>query len=187
MQRYVLWIDRISTVTGQGFAWLIVVLVGLTSYDVFARYVFKAPTLIAYDLSYYLYATLFMMGGAYALARGQHVRGDVWSRNWPVKVQAGIELLLMFLFFFPGIIALVSTGYQFFDMSLQQGERTQTSFVQLPLYPLKLVIPVAGAFMLLQGIAETIRAVIALRTGKFPPRLHDIEETETRFAQEEQL
>ena len=187
MQRYLLLVDGINMRVGKTFAWLVVILVLVTSYDVLARYAFKAPTGWAYDISYYLYATVFMMGGAYALARNQHVRGDVFSRLWPIRVQASVELVLMALFFFPGIIALVSVGYQFFALSLFQLERTQTSTVQLPLYPLKLVIPVAGAFMLLQGIAETARAVIAIRTGAWPQRLSDIEETEDALAQQELL
>lgn len=186
MQRYLLLIDAFSTWTGKTFSWLILVLVLLTSADVIGKK-FGAPVYFAFDVSYYLYATLFMVGGAYALARNQHVRGDVFSRLWPVRVQASVELLLYILFFFPGIIALVSSGYQFFLPSLMIGERTQTSSVQLPLYVLKFVIPFAGALMLIQGVAEATRCVIAIRTRTWPPRLSDIEETETRLAQESQL
>lgn len=187
MQRYLLWGDQTSTWIGKTFAWLIVILVASTSYDVIARYLFKSPTLWAYEVSYYLYAALFMMGGAYALARNQHVRGDMFYRQWPVKVQAGVELLLMVLFFFPGIIALVSSGWQYFLPSFELGERTQTSILQLPLWPLKGIIPLAGAVMLMQGLVESARCVIALRTGVWPERLSDIEETETRLAKESQL
>ncbi len=187
MQRYLLLGDQISTWVGKTFAWLIVILVGLTSYDVLARKFFNASTGFAFDVSYYLYAALFMMGGAYALARNQHVRGDMFYRLWPIKVQAGVELFLMIIFFFPGITALVSSGFQFFLPAFQLGERTQTSSIQLPLWPLKLVIPLAGGFMLLQGIVESARCVIALRTGVWPERLSDIEETETRLAKESQI
>ncbi|HET8568104.1 MAG TPA: TRAP transporter small permease subunit [Candidatus Limnocylindria bacterium] len=187
MARHLLWFDRISTAIGKACAWLVVILVVTTFYDVVARYLFRSPTGWAYDVSYYLYAAIFMFGGAYALARNQHVRGDFFYRNWPVRTQAAIELLLMVLFFFPGIIALVSSGYQFFELSFSQGERTQTSLIQLPLYPLKAVIPIAGLLMLFQGVAETIRCVLALRDGIWPQRLSDVEETETRLAREAQL
>jgi TRAP-type mannitol/chloroaromatic compound transport system permease small subunit len=182
-----LWIDRISAWMGKTFAWLVVILVATTFYDVVVRYLFRAPTGWAYDVSYYLYATIFMMGGAYALSRNQHVRGDIFFRLWPVRLQASIELTLLLLFFFPGIIALVSTGYQFFEISLHSLERTQTSTVQLPLYPLKAVIPVAGAFMFIQGIAETARAVLALRDGQWPARLADVEEVEEGLVKGETL
>lgn len=187
MQRYLLAVDRFSAWVGKTFAWCIFILVVLTAYDVFARYVFNNPTGFAFDLSYYLYATLFMVGGAYALSRGQHVRGDIFYRLWPVRVQASVEIVLMLLLFFPAIIALISSGWQFFYPSLIIQERTQTSFVALPLYPLKFVIPFAGVLMLIQGHVEFIRAIIAYRTRVWPRRLADVEETETALAHQEQL
>lgn len=187
MQRYLLLIDAFSTWIGKTFAWLIVLLVILTTADVVGKKVFGAPVYFAFDVSYYLYATLFMVGGAYALARNQHVRGDMFYRMWPIKVQAGVELLLMILFFFPAMIAFVSSGYQFFQPSFEFDERTQTSQVQIPLWILKGVIPFAGLLMLIQGLAEAARCVIALRNGVWPERLSDIEETETRLAKESQI
>jgi TRAP-type mannitol/chloroaromatic compound transport system permease small subunit len=187
VQRFLLGVDRFSAWVGKTFAWLILILVLLTSYDVIARYGFNSPTGYAFDVSYYLYATIFMVGGAYALSRNQHVRGDVFYRLWPVRVQASIEIVLMLLMFFPAVIALISSGWQFFWPSFQFQERTQTSFVALPLYPLKAVIPFAGALMLIQGIVEFIRATIALRVGAWPERLADVEETETELARQEQL
>jgi TRAP-type mannitol/chloroaromatic compound transport system permease small subunit len=187
VQRYLLAVDTFSMWVGKTFAWCIFILVLLTAYDVFARYLFRNPTGFAFDLSYYLYATLFMVGGAYALSRGQHVRGDIFYRLWPVRVQASVEIVLMLLLFFPAIIALISSGWQFFYPSFVIGERTQTSFVALPLWPLKFVIPFAGALMLIQGIVEFIRAIIAFRTRAWPKRLSDVEETETALAQQEQL
>lgn len=187
MQRYILLIDGLSTLVGKTFAWLIVILVAATVYDVIARYLFRAPTGWAFDVSYFLYATFFMMGGAYALARNQHVRGDIFFRLWPVRVQAAIEFVLLIAFFFPGIVALMSAGFQFFAMSYDQLEVTQTSFVRLPLYPLKAVIPIAGTVMFIQGLAELGRSYLALRHGVWPPRLSDVEETETVLARAETL
>lgn len=160
----------------------------MTSYDVFARYVIRQPLGWAFDMSYYLYATVFMMGGAYAMSRNQHVRGDIFYRTWPVKVQAAVELFLLIIAFFPGMIAFVSSGLQYAIPAMQIGERTQTSFVQLPLWPLKMVIPLAGVFMVLAGVVETIRAITALRTGTWPQRLADVEEVEqSLLAAQEQL
>lgn len=187
MATRLLWIDRISMWMGKAMSWLVVILVVETFYDVVARYLFKAPTGWSYEVSYYLYATIFMMGGAYAMSRNQHVRGDIFYRLWPVRLQASVEVTLMVLFFFPGIIALVSSGYQFFEISFRVLERTQQSFIQLPLYPLKAVIPIAGAFMLLQGVAEFIRSVMALRDGIWPARLSDVEEVEPELIKGETL
>ncbi|MGH2499536.1 MAG: TRAP transporter small permease subunit [Candidatus Limnocylindria bacterium] len=180
-------IDRLSTYVGKTFAWFVVLLTLVTNYDVFATKFLRAPTNWAYDVTVALYGTLFMMGGAYALARNAHVRGDIFYRTWPVRVQAAVDLALYLAFFFPGVIALVSVGTQWAALSWQIRELSSQSPIQSPVYPFKAVIPAAAAFLLLQGVAETIRSVIALRTGVWPPRLGDVEETESRLARESQV
>jgi len=187
VQRYLLWIDRLSMWTGKAAAWLVVIMTLTTSYDVLARKFFGAPTGWAYETQYMMYASIFMLCGAYALSRNQMVRGDMFYRLWPVRRQAAVDLLLYFLFFVPGILALVSSGAQYAALSWEQGERTQQSAIQLPLYPLKTIIPIAGTLLLIQGIAEIVRCVQALRTGVWPSRLSDVEETETVLAKAEQL
>lgn len=197
MQRFLFAIDRLSTWTGKAASWIVVLSTVLIAYDVVMRYLSKPfgepiraiwfTYTFSYDMSYYLYATLFMLGGAYALSRGQHVRGDIFYRLWPVRVQAGVDLALYVLFFFPGIIALVSVGAQWAADSWSILERSNTSALAPPLYPLKTVIPIAGALMLAQGVAETIRAFLALRTGVWPARLADVEETETILAKQSEL
>lgn len=197
MQRFLFAIDRFSTWTGKTAAWIIVLSTVLISYDITMRRL-RQPVgeaidaiwftySFSYDMSYYLYAALFMLAGAYALSRGQHVRGDIFYRMWPVKVQASVDLFLYLFAFFPGIIALVSVGAQWAAASWAIGERSFTTAAAPPLYPLKTVIPIAGALMLIQGIAETIRCIIALRTGVWPPRLSDVEETETILAKQSEI
>lgn len=178
MNRTLLFIDRLSTAVGKLFAWCILILTLVVSYEVFVRYVLGQPTTWAYDVSYILYGTLFMMAGAYALSRNAHVRGDVIYRFFPVKVQASIDLVLYILFFFPGVIALVYSGYFFAKLSFMINEHSSFSPNGPPLYHFKAVIPVAGFFLFLQGAAETVRCVIALRTGAWPQRQHDVEELE---------
>jgi TRAP-type mannitol/chloroaromatic compound transport system permease small subunit len=138
-------------------------------------------------MSYYLYAILFMLGGAYTLSRAQHVRGDMFYRSWPIRVQGAVELTLYIFAFFPAIIALVSVGAQWAAYSLSIGERSFTSGAAPPLGPLKAVIPIAGSLMFIQGIAETLRAYRAIRTGVWPPRLMDVEETETILARQSEV
>lgn len=178
MQQSLLTIDRISAALGKMFAWCIVLLTGAIVYEVFARYLFRAPTTWAFDVSYMLYGTLFMMAGAYTLSREGHVRADFLYRLLPAKVQAGLDLALYLLFFFPGMAALVWFGWDFFSQSFWQNERSSISPNGPLIWPFKFVIPFAAAAMILQGIAETIRAVTALRTGAWPPRLSDVEEME---------
>ncbi len=197
MQRFLFSIDRLSAWTGKATAWIVVLSTLLISYDVAMRYLSKPlgdpiraiwfTYNYSYDMSYYLYAVLFMMGGAYALSRAQHVRGDIFYRLWPVKVQAAVDLALYLFAFFPGIIALVSVGSQWAAYSWSIHERSFTSAAAPPLYPLKTVIPIAAGLMAIQGVAETIRSFIALRTGVWPPRLSDVEETETILAKQSEL
>lgn len=178
MQTWLLTIDRISAALGKLFAWCIVLLTGVIVYEVFARYLFRAPTAWAFDMSYMLYGTLFMMAGAYTLSREGHVRADFLYRLLPVKVQGGIDVTLYVLFFFPGMIALVWFGWDFFTQSYWQNERSSISPDGPLIWPFKFIIPFAAAAMVLQGLAETTRAVAALRTGVWPQRLSDVEELE---------
>lgn len=190
MQKFLLLIDEVSTRVGHLFAWCIVLLTLAMSYDMFMLKVFRLPTPWAYDASYMLYGTLFIMAGPYALARNGHVRGDFLYRKWPPKVQAGLDLALYFLFFFPGILAFIYAGYIYAEKSWIIGEHSSNSPDGPPLYPFKTLIPIVGVLMLMQGIAEVIRCVICLRSGEWPQRLHDVEELEQvilKQAQEKQV
>ncbi|MFS8038433.1 TRAP transporter small permease subunit [Xanthobacter sp. AM11] len=178
MQRFLLAVDTVNTFIGKLFAWTIVVLTAAICYEVFSRYVMRAPTSWAYDVSYMLYGTLFMMAGAYTLSRNGHVRGDFLYRNWPVKRQAAVDLTLYFLFFFPGILALIYSGWGYFRLSWLLNEHSSFSPDGPIIWPFKGLIPLTGVLMLLQGIVEVIRCTIAVRTGAWPDRLHDVEEME---------
>ena len=178
MQRFLLLVDQVSTWVGKTFAWCIVILTFAVSYEVFSRYVLGRPTTWAYDVSYILYGTLFVMAGAYALSRNSHVRGDFLYRKWPPRVQAGLDLVLYFLFFLPAVLAFIYSGYGFAKMSWMFNEHSSFSPAGPPVYPFKALIPIAGCLLLLQGIAEVIRCIICLRTGAWPHRLHDVEELE---------
>jgi TRAP-type mannitol/chloroaromatic compound transport system permease small subunit len=169
-------IDGISYWTGKVSAWLIVGLTLVVSIEVFKRYILNAPTAWIFDLNNMLYGTLFMMCGAYALAQGGHVRADfVYGRFHP-RTQAALDLALYFLFFLPGIVALVYAGYGYAGDSWAIGEHSNVTAEGPPVYHFKTVIPIAGALVLLQGVAEIMRCVICLRTGAWPERIRDVEE-----------
>jgi|SRR5262245_30982815 TRAP-type mannitol/chloroaromatic compound transport system permease small subunit len=178
IQRVLLTVDVLSTAVGKTFSWSIVLLTFATSYEVFARYVFGAPTDWAFDAAYMLYGTLFMLAGAYALSRNAHVRGDFIYRAWSPRRQALMDLVLYFLFFFPAMLAFIYAGYKFAQLSTLMNERSASSPNGPIIWPFKWLIPVTGVFMVLQGIVETIRCIICLRTGEWPQRLHDVEELE---------
>ena len=178
LQRLLIPVDRVSTFVGQTFAWSILLLTFAVSYEVFSRYVLGRPTDWAFDASYILYGTLFIMAGAYALCRNAHVRGDFIYRAWSSRNQARMDLLLYFLFFFPGIIAFIYSGYGYAAQSWVTHEHSAYSPDGPPIYHYKTLIPITGTFMLLQGIVEVVRCLICIRTGEWPSRLHDVEELE---------
>jgi TRAP-type mannitol/chloroaromatic compound transport system permease small subunit len=171
-------VDEVSTFIGKTGSWTILILTFAMSYEVMMRYLFRAPTPWAFDVSYILYGALFMLAGPYALARNAHVRGDFLYRAWPVRRQAALDLVLYFLFFFPGILALCYAGYGFASFSWVIKENSSNSPVPIPLFHFKTLIPLVGGLMVLQGAAEVVRCIQALKTGEWPQRLSDVEETE---------
>ncbi len=171
-------VDEVSTFIGKAGAWAIVVLTLAICYEVFARYILQAPTMWAFDASYMLYGVLFMLAGPYALARNAHVRGDFLYREWSPTTQARLDLILYLLFYFPGILALCYAGFTFANFSWFMFERSANSPNGPYVFPFKSLIPVVGGLMVIQGLAEVARCIICIRTGQWPPRLHDVEETE---------
>jgi TRAP-type mannitol/chloroaromatic compound transport system permease small subunit len=176
MQRILLGIDRLSTMVGQAFAWCVLGLTLVVTYEVVVRYAFRAPTTWGYDVSYMLYGTLFMMAGAYALSRNGHVRGDFLYRMMAPRWQARLDALLYLLFFFPAIFAFMIYGWHFFGESYAQNERSMFSPTGPVIWPFKFLIPLVGFLLLLQGLAEFVRCIHCIRDGQWPQRLSDVEE-----------
>jgi TRAP-type mannitol/chloroaromatic compound transport system permease small subunit len=178
MQRILFWVDGVSAFAGKAFAWAIVLLTLIVCYDVAATAAFRKPIVWAFDAAYMCYGALFMMAGAYTLSRNGHVRGDVLYSFLPPRVQAALDFLLYFLFFIPGIAALSYAGVGFAEYSWQLNEHSSVSSNGPPLYHFKALIPIAGALVMLQGLAEIARCVICLKTGAWPRRAHDVEEVD---------
>src|SRR5512145_1576616 len=166
MQKTLLFVDKVSTWVGHAFSWLIVGLTLLVTWEVFSRYALGEPHAWAFDAMAMLYGTMFMMAGAYTLSKSGHVRGDVLYGFFRPRTQATIDLVLYIVFFLPGIVALTWAGWEFANASLAIREQTFNAD-PLPVYPFKFVVPVAGAFLLLQGIVEIIRCVMCLQTGQW--------------------
>jgi TRAP-type mannitol/chloroaromatic compound transport system permease small subunit len=184
MNRLIYAIDQLSKTVGHAFAWCIIILTLGTSYEVFVRYVLNDPTSWAFDFSYIMYGALFFMAGAYTLSRGGHVRADMFYRLWRPRTQAAVELLLYVLFFFPGVISLMYSGWTYGNESMKILEKSINSPVGIPIWQIKMLIPVGGALIFLQGIAEVLRCVLCLKEGQWPPRLHDVEELEKQILEE---
>jgi len=178
MQKLLLFIDKISTFIGHAFSWLIVTLTLLITWEVFSRYALDHPHAWAFDIMIQMYGTLFMMAGAYTLAKAGHVRGDVLYGFFTPRVQASIDLTLYILFFIPGVIALTYAGFYYAGDSWRILEHSSITADGPPLYQFKSVIPVAGAILLVQGIVEIIRCGICLKQGDWPSREEDVEEVD---------
>ena len=185
MRKHLFIVDKISTFVGKTFSWLIVSLTFLITYEIFSRYALDAPHPYAFDVMLQMYGTLFMMAGAYTLSRNGHVRGDVLYSFFPPRAQAALDLTLYFVFFLPGVVALCWAGYVYAADSWRIMEHSSITAEGPPIYQFKTVIPVAGAFMLVQGIVEIIRCVICLKEGKWPARQKDVEEVDVEKLKEQ--
>ena len=178
MESYIHFADKLSAWFGKVFAWCIVLMTLGIGYEVVVRYFFRAPTPWAFDVGYMMYGTMFMMAGAYTLSRGGHVRGDFIYRLWSPRTQARIEFVLYFLFFFPGVLALVFSGWKYASRSWGYLEVSSNSPAGIPIYQFKSVIVAAGILLFFQGIAQVFRCVIAMRDNAWPEHEADVEELE---------
>jgi TRAP-type mannitol/chloroaromatic compound transport system permease small subunit len=176
VQRFLHAIDGISTWVGKAAAWLIIALMTVVCVEVFKRYILNAPTAWIFDADNMLYGTLFMLCGAYTLAQNAHVRGDFLYSSMRPRMQAALDAALYVIFFFPGIAALIYAGYDYAAISWRIAEHSNVTANGPPVYQFKTVIPIAGALVMLQGIAEMVRCVVCLKTGQWPSRLHDVAE-----------
>ena len=178
MQNLFLSIDKISTFVGHCFAWLVVGLTGLIGYEVFSRYVLNNPHAWAFDAQIMLYGTMFMMAGAYTLAKNGHVRGDILYGFLKPRTQAIFDLVLYIVFFIPGVVALAYAGYSFAADSWRILEHSSITADGPPLYPFKTILPIAGVFLLLQGLVEIFRCIVCIKQGEWPSREQDVEEVD---------
>ena len=178
MQKLLITVDKISTFVGQSFSWLIVALTLMISWEVFSRYALDHPHSWAFDVMIMMYGTLFMMAGAYTLSKNGHVRGDVIYGFLTPRVQATLDLTLYIVFFIPGVVALAWAGFTYAAESWAINEHSNITSDGPPMYPFKTVIPLAGAFILVQGIVEIIRCIICIKQGEWPSREADVQEVD---------
>jgi TRAP-type mannitol/chloroaromatic compound transport system permease small subunit len=181
MNRFIDFADRLSAWFGKAFAWAIMVMTIGVGYEVIVRRLFGAPTSWAFDVSYIMYGTLFMMGGAYTLSRNGHVRGDFIYRLWKPRTQALVEFVLYFIFFFPGVMALMVIGWKYAARSWSYGEVSVNSPAGVPIFQFKTVIAAAGILLFIQGIAQVMRCIKCMRDGYWTLAQDDIEETEVKL------
>ena len=168
-------IDRISSWSGRVVAWLIVPMTLAVTYEVVARHFFRAPTRWAFDVTYMLYGTHFMLGTAYTLMRVGHVRTDMLYQNWSLRRQNLVDMIGYLFFFFPAMILLFYFGWQEAYHSWTIRETSDASPWRPIVYPFKAVIPLTAILLLVQGVAEFLKSLYAVRTGRLWAKREAIE------------
>lgn len=158
-------IDRFTDTIGVWVAWLNIPLVAAVSYEVIARYLFNAPTIWSFDVTYMLYGTIFMLGAAYALHKGAHIRTDFFYEKWTVKTKGMVDSISYLVFFFPSLIMLLVASGNEAWYAWGIGEMSEQTPWRPLLWPYKTVVPVTCVMLLLQGVSEVIKSVFAWRTG----------------------
>lgn len=158
-------IDTFTDLTGSVIAWLAVPLVAGVAYEVFARYLFNAPTIWAFDVTYMLYGALFMLGAAYALHKGAHIRTDFFWESFSTRKKGWIDTISYVVFFFPSLIALGLISYHEAEYSFRINEMSDQTPWRPILWPFKFIVPVACLLLLIQGFSEFLKSFYMARTG----------------------
>jgi TRAP-type mannitol/chloroaromatic compound transport system permease small subunit len=158
-------IDWVTDRSGKVLAWLCFPLILALVYEVTARYLFKAPTEWAYDVTYMLYGTIFMLGAAFTLLKKAHIRTDLFYNKWTPRTQGFIDTVMYLLLYFPGIIFFLVAGWDYAAHSWVTGEHTSLSPWRPIIYPFKAVIPVTAFLLLVQGVSELLKSVYAWKRG----------------------
>ena len=158
-------IDKFTDTTGTWVAWLNVPLVLAVAWEVASRYAFDAPTIWSFDVTYMLYGTIFMLGAAYALHKGAHIRTDFFFEKWSVRTRGVIDSIAYIVFFFPSlaVFLMVSGAESWYAFGI--GETSEQTPWRPILWPFKMVVPLTCLLLLIQGVSETIKCVYAARTG----------------------
>ena len=178
MKAYINFADQFVVWIGRSFAWGIFILTAAVMYEVIMRYFFNAPTLWAFDFTIQMYGAVFMMGGASAMSTKTHVKADMYYNRLSEKGQAILDLILFICFYAPGVFALTYAGYFYAKKAWIVHETSWNSPAQIQIYFSKSLIPIAGLLLLIIGISEIFRCNICIKTGKWPERIDDVEETE---------
>ena len=161
-------IDLFSKWVGNVVCWITIPLILGMVYEVFARKLFLAPTIWAYDMSRFLYGALFMLGAGYALSKGVHIRADFIYRNFKTKTQGTIDFWLYLLFYFPGLIVFLYMTIGFVQESIMRGERGMDTTWMPYMWPIKTCLLIGIVFLLIQGVSELLKSYWASTKGEWP-------------------
>tara|TARA_E500000331_G_C17178332_1_gene679393 strand:- start:299 stop:916 length:618 start_codon:yes stop_codon:yes gene_type:complete len=164
----IIYIDKFNLLIGKIVSWIIVPLFLAMVYEVIARKFFLAPTMWAYDMSRFMYGGMFMLGAAYALSRGVHIRADFLYRNFKIKNQGLVDFWLYLIFYFPGLIFFLYMTTGFVLESIQRQEKGMDTAWMPLLWPIKACLWFGIVFLLIQGVSELLKSYYAMKKGKWP-------------------
>ena len=168
MSKTIVGIDKFSKLIGNIVCWITIPLILGMVYEVFARKLFLAPTIWAYDISRFLYGALFMLGAGYALSKGVHIRADFLYRNFKVKTQGAVDFWLYLLFYFPGLLVFLYMTIGFVQESIMRGEKGMDTTWMPYMWPIKTCLLVGIVFLLIQGVSEILKSFYAATKGRWP-------------------
>ncbi len=161
-------IDMVATYSGRAVSWMIVPMVLSLAFEVVSRYGFNAPTVWAFDMTFMLYGAFFMLGASYTLQRKGHIRTDSLYAGWRPRTQGIVDTICYLVFFFPFVLTFAFTGWEYFYKAFMTGERFVSSPWMAKVWPFKLVLPLAGAMLALQGVSEMVKSAYAIRHNAWP-------------------
>jgi len=165
-------LDWPSKISGYLVAWMIIPMILSLTYEVVARYAFQAPTIWAYDMTFMLYGTFFMLGSAYTLQKKGHIRTDMYYGNWSPKKQASVDIVCYLIFFYPLVLIFIVTGWGYFWQAFTTNEKFVSSPWMPITWPFKLVIPATGLLLAIQGAAELLKCISAIKENAWPDKEH---------------
>jgi TRAP-type mannitol/chloroaromatic compound transport system permease small subunit len=168
-------IDTFSDWSGKVLAWMILPLVFSLTYEGLARYVFNAPTLWAYDVSYMLYGALFMLGAHYTLLRGAHIRTDMLWDRFSVRTKGRIDAVAYIFFFFPAMILWFYASVDEAWNSFRMWELSEQTAWRPVLWPFKAIVPATALLLMVQGVSELLKSLYAARTGRLLTKAETIQ------------
>ena len=168
MSKTIVGIDRFSKLIGNIVCWITIPLILGMVYEVFARKLFLAPTIWAYDMSRFFYGALFMLGAGYALSKGVHIRADFLYRNFKVKTQGKVDFWLYLLFYFPGLLVFLYMTIGFVQESIMRGEKGMDTTWMPYMWPIKTCLLIGIIFLLIQGVSELLKSYYAAKKGRWP-------------------
>ena len=168
MSKTIVGIDRFSKLIGNIVCWITIPLILGMVYEVFARKLFLAPTIWAYDMSRFFYGALFMLGAGYALSKGVHIRADFLYRNFKVKTQGKVDFWLYLLFYFPGLLVFLYMTIGFVQESIMRGEKGMDTTWMPYMWPIKTCLLIGIIFLLIQGVSEILKSYYAAKKGRWP-------------------